>query len=37
MEAIAVPHKGINTGTVPVRILAVSMGADGTANVAVDK
>ncbi|MCR6629053.1 MAG: cupin domain-containing protein [Magnetospirillum sp.] len=37
MEAIRVPHKGINAGATPVRILAVSMGADGTANVAVDK
>lgn len=37
MEAMAVPHKGVNPGTIPVRILAVSMGAQGTANVAVDK
>lgn len=37
MEAMTVPHKGVNNGSVPVRILAVSMGADGTANVAVDK
>jgi quercetin dioxygenase-like cupin family protein len=37
MEAMVAPHKGINTGTVPVRILAVSMGAEGTANVAVDR
>lgn len=37
VEAQQMPHKGINTGAVPVRILAVSMGADGTANVAVDK
>lgn len=37
MEAMNQPHKGINTGTLPVRILAVSMGAEGTANVAVDK
>ncbi|MGE5478431.1 MAG: cupin domain-containing protein [Bacteroidales bacterium] len=37
MEAMAAPHKGVNTGTVPVRILAVSMGAEGTANVAVDR
>lgn len=37
LEAIHVPHKGINTGTVPVRILAVSMGAEGTANVVVEK
>lgn len=29
MEAMAVPHAGTNTGTVPVRILAVYMGADG--------
>lgn len=29
MEAMAVPHAGINTGSVPVRILAVYMGADG--------
>ena len=37
IEAMEVTHKGINTGSVPVRILAVSMGADGTANVAVEK
>lgn len=37
VEAQQVAHKGINTGQVPVRILAVSMGADGTANVAVEK
>ncbi len=37
VEAMAVPHKGVNTGTVPVRILAVSMGAEGTANVVLDK
>lgn len=29
MEAMAVPHAGTNTGNVPVRILAVYMGADG--------
>lgn len=29
MEAMAVPHAGTNTGSVPVRILAVYMGADG--------
>lgn len=37
MEAMAATHKGVNSGTVPVRILAVSMGAEGTANVAVDQ
>lgn len=37
MEAMAMPHKGVNSGAVPVRILAVSMGAEGTATVAVDK
>lgn len=36
LEAMAVPHKGTNIGTVPVRILAVSMGAEGTANAVVD-
>ncbi|HLO75868.1 MAG TPA: cupin domain-containing protein [Magnetospirillum sp.] len=36
MEAMAVTHKGVNLGTVPVRILAVSMGAEGTPNVTVD-
>lgn len=29
MEAMAVPHAGTNTGTAPVRILAVYMGAAG--------
>lgn len=29
MEAMAVPHFGTNTGTTPVRILAVYMGAEG--------
>ena len=37
MEAMSQPHKGVNTGAAPVRILAVSMGADGTANGAVGK
>jgi quercetin dioxygenase-like cupin family protein len=36
LEAMAVPHKGTNIGTAPVRILAVSMGAEGTANAVVD-
>ncbi len=31
MEAIAVAHNGRNTGTGPVRILAVTMGAEGLA------
>src|ERR1700754_950061 len=30
MEAMAVPHFGSNTGTEPVRILAVYMGAEGS-------
>lgn len=29
MEAMAVPHAGTNTGTTPVRLLAVYMGAEG--------
>ncbi len=32
LEAMASPHNGRNTGTVPVRILAVYIGADGQAN-----
>ncbi len=35
IEAMAVEHAGTNTGTVPVRILAVYMGAKGAANVIV--
>ncbi len=37
MEAMTVPHHGVNTGAVPVRILAVSLGAEGTRTVAVDE
>ena len=33
MEAMDVAHFGINTGTQPVRILAVYMGAEGAKNV----
>jgi quercetin dioxygenase-like cupin family protein len=33
MEAMAVEHFGTNTGTEPVRILAVYMGADGAKDV----
>ena len=33
MEAMDVAHYGINTGTEPVRILVVYMGADGAENV----
>ena len=32
MEAIDVPHNGRNTGSIPARILAVFMGADGVPN-----
>jgi quercetin dioxygenase-like cupin family protein len=32
LEAFQWPHNGVNTGTMPVRILAVYMGADGLAN-----
>ena len=37
IEAINVWHVGENTGTTPVRILAVFMGADGAKNTVVDK
>lgn len=33
LEAMDVPHAGTNTGTVPVKILAVYMGADGAQDV----
>lgn len=37
MEAMAVVHEGVNTGDVPVRILAVYMGAEGASDVLVAK
>jgi len=37
MEAMDVAHQGKNTGDVPVRILAVYMGAEGASNVAVSE
>ena len=37
MEAMSVSHRGINTGTQPVRILAVFIGATGAQNVIADK
>jgi quercetin dioxygenase-like cupin family protein len=33
MEAMSALHRGRNLGTVPVRILAVSLGAEGASNV----
>jgi quercetin dioxygenase-like cupin family protein len=33
MEAIAVPHFGSNTGSAPVRLLEVYVGAEGSADV----
>jgi quercetin dioxygenase-like cupin family protein len=33
LEAMQVTHAGMNTGSVPVRILAVYMGSDGTEDV----
>jgi len=33
LEAMDVAHAGINTGDIPVRILAVYMGADGARDV----
>jgi quercetin dioxygenase-like cupin family protein len=37
LEAMGAPHNGRNLGAVPVRILAVYVGADGVANAAVAK
>jgi quercetin dioxygenase-like cupin family protein len=36
VEAMAVTHRGTNLGPVPVRILAVYMGAEGSKNVILD-
>lgn len=33
LEAMEVAHAGMNTGTVPVKILAVYMGSEGTMDV----
>lgn len=35
VEAMAVPHRGMNLGTRTVRLLAVYLGAEGIRNVAV--
>ena len=37
VEAMDVPHRGMNLGTSLVRILAVYLGAEGTPNVALEK
>ena len=37
LEAMDVSHAGMNTGTVPVKILAVYMGADGATDVIKEK
>jgi quercetin dioxygenase-like cupin family protein len=37
LEAMDVPHRGLNLGKVPVRLLAVYLGADGVPNTALDK
>ncbi|MFZ2854308.1 MAG: cupin domain-containing protein [Rhodocyclaceae bacterium] len=37
LEAMDVPHRGMNHGSSPVSLLAVYLGAEGTANVALEK
>ena len=37
VEAMDVPHRGMNFGSEPVRILAIHLGAEGTANVKIEK
>lgn len=37
VEAMDVPHRGMNFGSEPVRILAIYLGAEGTANVKLEK
>jgi quercetin dioxygenase-like cupin family protein len=36
VEAMDVAHRGMNTGTTPVKILAIYLGVEGTANVALE-
>ena len=37
LEAMDVPHRGMNLGNEAVRILAIHLGAEGTSNVALEK
>jgi quercetin dioxygenase-like cupin family protein len=37
VEAMDVAHRGTNLGTETVSILAIYIGAEGTANVAIEK
>ena len=37
VEAMDVPHRGMNPGTSTVRLLAIYTGAEGAANVALEK
>jgi quercetin dioxygenase-like cupin family protein len=37
LEAMEIPHRGMNLGKDVVRILAVYIGAEGTPNVALEK
>jgi len=37
VEAMQVPHRGLNEGSGIVRLLAVYVGAEGTENVALEK
>lgn len=37
VEAMDVPHRGMNLGSVPVRILSIHIGAEGTNNVKIEK
>lgn len=37
VETMDFPHRGLNFGSTPVRLLAVSLGAEGTANAVLEK
>jgi quercetin dioxygenase-like cupin family protein len=37
VEAMDIPHRGMNFGTSTVRLLVIYMGAEGTDNVALEK
>lgn len=37
MDAMRVRHRGMNRGPIPVRILSVHMGAEGSAHVVLEQ
>lgn len=37
VEAMDAPHRGVNEGSTPVKLLAIYIGAEGTPNVVLEK